>query len=147
MGGFFELTSARDLHKKCLHEFEEFHNHPSHYNLFNLVTSVAHLREWIWPKGHKRYGEALESEATAARLHNELHKNGSYKIILNLCNSAKHYGVSSEDYRQEVTEGAQCGVARCGDRLGQDYFLVNGQDVRFHLNEVMSIYNAYFRED
>lgn len=139
--GFFELSGPFDLFRKCQSDFVDFENEPSHYALFNLVTSLSHLRDWIWPYGHKGYTMASDAEHAEVELHRLLHNDPNYNLVRELCNSAKHYRSNMD---AKVVRGSNVALTRVGDSLNHTYFVVGGRDVRDYLYPVMRQYHLYF---
>ncbi|WP_353225456.1 hypothetical protein [Salinisphaera hydrothermalis] len=140
--GLFELCSAHDLFKKCQYELALFEHESNHYNLFNLLVTLSHLRDWIWPLGHTRYDEATPESKAAADFHRFLHNDLDYCVVRDLSNSAKHF---SSGLEMKVVKGARVGLMRCGDSLGQSYYLIANDDVRNSAYSVMRMYVEFFR--
>lgn len=139
--GFFELGGPFDLFKKCQSDFVRFENEPSHYTLFNLVTSLSHLRDWIWPYGHEQYSLASDGDREEIDLHRALHSDPNYDLVRGLCNSAKHFRSNLD---AQVVRESSVGLMRAGDSLSHTYFVVDGYDVRDYFYPVMRQYRDYF---
>lgn len=145
MNGLFELKNANDLFKKAQTDYESFCNDPNDYDLFNLLTTLNHLREWIHPAGYTSYKNKKKSEYTPEeKIHYQLYKNKNYKIINELCNNSKHFNDSGIGEKTEILNGFICGFNRCGDSLGQRNYLVEDKDLRDIIREVFLIYKDYF---
>ena len=147
MSGFFELKTSSDLYKKAKSEYENFCENPNDYDLFNLITSLYHLREWIHPLKQDTYANKNKSEYSIEELiHSNLHENENYQIIRLLCNNSKHFNNIKITERTEVSNGFQFGLNTFGDSFGQRNYLVDGQDLRSIINKVFKIYDTYYED-
>lgn len=145
MNGLFELNIPEDLFKKAQQDYESFCDNPNDYDLFNLLTTITHLRDWICPSGYNSYKNKIKSIYTKEeKIHSKLYENKNFKIIKELCNNSKHFNDSGIGVETEILNGFICDFSVCGDRLGQRNYLVEGQDLRDILNDVFFVYNEYF---
>ena len=145
MNGLFELKTSNDLFKKSQKDYESFCNDPNDYDLFNLLATLNHMREWICPAGYDSYKNKKESNYTPEeKVHSQLFQNKNYKIIKELCNNSKHFNDSGIGKKTEILNGFITGFNRCGDRIGQRNYLVKDKDLRDIVSEVFSIYKEYF---
>ena len=143
MSGFFELKTSNDLYQKAKNDYEKFLENPNDNDLFNLVTTLAHLRDWIYPLGHGNYKNKLQYSSEEL-IHSDLHENENYQIIRLLCNNSKHFNDIKITERTEVSNGFQFGLNTFGDSFGQRNYLIDGEDIRVIIDEVFKIYNKYF---
>jgi hypothetical protein len=67
-----------------------------------------------------------------------------FQIIRELCNGSKHHKI---DKQLREIEGFRCGLSRCGDRLGQRYFLIDGEDSRNIFSGVFDEYRGFFDKE
>ena len=142
--GIFDLE-AKDLYEKAKKDLDRFIGNPDEDSLLNVLFSLNHLRDWIYPPGHTSYeGKSDDELSKEQTLHKELHNNKDYKIVRELCNRAKHVQVQGNQSKTSVKEGLIAGIARAGDRLGQRNYLVEGEDLRGILENVFNVYSAYF---
>ena len=143
---FFEL-STEALFEKTRNDVQAFMNEMNDNNLLNVIFSLNHLREWIYPPGYNAYREKNAGELTAEeQIHSDLHNDENYQIIRKLCNRAKHVQISNSNHQTEMKEGLIAGIARAGDRLGQRNYLVDNKDIRTIMANVLSIYETYFNK-
>jgi len=145
MSGFFELKTSSDLYQKAKREYKNFCENSNDYDLFNLITSLNHLREWIHPLKKGTYANKNKSEYTIEELiHSNLHENENYQIIRSLCNNSKHFNDIKITERTEVSNGFQFGLNTYGDSFGQRNYLIDGKDIIVVIDEVFKIYSKYF---
>lgn len=143
--GFFGLNGPDALFKKAQNDMVEFHESPNEWNLFNLLCTLNHLRDWICPGGWKSYRDITEVAWTPAqRFHRQLHDDDDFIIVRDLCNNAKHFIDAGVGTRTRTIDGARAGLLRAGDRLDQRYYLVDGKDLRIHIFGLMSKYCHFF---
>jgi hypothetical protein len=150
MEGFYTLT-PKSLLEKARREIVDFHESNSLERLFDACCTLNHLRDWICPNVDARRASRNWPEGPEERLAAELWEMHEYQIVRGLCNRAKHFVFTKKnsDPVTGIVHGACVGLARCGDSLGQTYYLVgvNGvahQDVRDLLIAVLCKYLAYF---
>lgn len=143
---FFEI-STEVLFEKARSDVQAFMGEMNDNNLLNAIFALNHLREWIYPSGYNAYKEKNAEELTAEeKIHSDLHSDVNYQIIRELCNRAKHVQVSNANRQTEMREGLIAGIARAGDRLGQRNYLVDNEDIRTIMTNVLTIYETYFNE-
>ena len=82
--------------------------------------------------------------SSAQQFHRQLHDDEDYVVIRDLCNIAKHFIDAGVGARTSTAVGARAGLMLAGDSLDQNYYLVNGEDLRNHLNGLMSKYCQFF---
>ena len=118
--GMFELT------KKV---FLRYYEDVSAADFILLIFLLYHLREHIVEgQDYKEINNTLPSERTDGQnLFVRLWKMAPFQTIRELCNGSKHHKINKQIWE---IEGFTCGLSRCGDRLGQRYFLIDGVDSR-----------------
>ena len=147
MSGFFELKTSNDLYQKAKSEYKKFCKNPNDYDLFNLIISLCHLREWIHPLKKDTYVNKKKSEYSIEELiHSNLYENEHYQIIRLLCNNSKHFNDIEITERTEIFNGFELGLSTLGDSLGQRNYLLDGKDLRVIIDDIFKIYNEYFEE-
>jgi len=139
----FELD-ANALYEKARREVAAVVADANDDNVLNALFTLNHLRDWIYPDGHEAYEKKQKHDLTKAeRLHSELYNDLNYRIVNELCNRVKHVHVK-QNYKTSVLEGLIPGYARAGDRLGKKNYLVDREDLRTILEQVLQKYDAYF---
>lgn len=147
MNGLFELEKAKDLFNKARHDYELFHSDPNDYALFNLLTTLNHLREWICPGGYKSYkGKKGKLFTPEERVHHNLYHDKNYQVVNELCNNSKHFTDSGIGAKTEVQHGFLCDISCFGDSFDHRNYLVDNKDLRDILEEVLKIYKKYFEQ-
>lgn len=142
--GLFQLTLS-NLYRKAKHDSESFLENPNDGVMMNALFSLNHLRDWIYPAGHKAYKEKPKDQRTKEeKFHAQLYEDEDYKIIQDLCNRAKHVNWRSASKTTEAKHGFLTGIGRTGDRLDRRNYLVDGQDLRSILESVFKLYKGYF---
>lgn len=135
--GMYELTKGV-LFRYCKGASEE--------DFIFLVFLLTHLREHI-VEG-KKHGEfdniSHENRTKGENLFIKLHNNDEFNIIRDICNGTKHYKI---DKKLLAIKGFICGLSRCGDRLDQRYFLIDGKDSRSIFLNVFNQYRIFFEGD
>lgn len=124
--------------------FYRYYEDASAEDFILLVFLLYHLREQI-VEGQKfgKINKILPDKRTDGQnLFLRLWQMSSFKIIHELCNGAKHHKI---DNQLREIDGLTCGVSRCGDRLGQKYFLIDGEDSRDIFLEVFHEYQIFFK--
>lgn len=113
--------------------------------LYALLTTLNHLREWIYPAGYNSYKNKNKLKYTPEeKIHSQLYQNENYKTIKQLCNNSKHFNDSGIGKKTEILNGLITGFNGCGDRIGQRNYLVNDKNLRDMVREVFGIYKEYF---
>jgi len=149
MDGCFDLKTPNDLFGKAEKDYNKFYDNPNDYDLFNLLTTLNHLRDWIYPDKYKAYkGKNLTQYTRDEKLHNRLHNNENYQKIRELCNRSKHF--KSIDIKKRIVKKTETITGfifdfnKFGDGFGQKNYIVDGQDIRDIIDEVFNIYKTYF---
>ncbi|MBX6952727.1 hypothetical protein EX227_02810 [Providencia rettgeri] len=136
MSGIFEVTTSEDMFHHFSAKYQLFISAPSTSTLLDVLFPCSHLKEWIEKDGQK-------NERTELTLQ-QLDDSAEYKVIRSMCNNTKHFYKKSAP-ETKIISGARAGIARAGDSLGQDYFLVDEVDIRNHLSAVYEIYMRHFK--
>ncbi len=126
-GGLYELKTATDLLKKAKMEFQELHNSPNEFVLFNLLCTLNHLRDWILPAGHKSYKEKEETGCMLTKeeeFHKSLHTNKNYVIVNSLCNASKHFKKKERTPETHIKCGFFAGKNEAGHSLNYRHYYV-----------------------
>ena len=136
LSGFFEI-STNEIFGKITEDFEKFSKSNSQLDLLDLILWLRHLSEWV----------SLESEESV-NFTNELNQKQCFKTLISLCNRSKHHTLNrGRNPGTSIARGGQAGLFQAGDRLGQNHFLANGEDIRLILNEVYNEYKKYFNAE
>jgi hypothetical protein len=132
--GMFELT------KEVLFRYYEG---ASASDFILLVFLLYHLREQIVEgQDLKEFRNTSSNERTDGQtLFVTLWKMAQFQTIREICNGSKHHKI---DRQLRESEGFRCGLSRCGDRLGQRYFLIDGEDSRDVFSAVFDEYRRFF---
>lgn len=145
--GLYDLQTPRDLYKKAVRDLEELWHSPHDYLLFNVLCTLNHLRDWIWPEGHLTYEHRpREKWSRAEKFHEQLHWDENYQLVRDLCNQAKHFRTRSDSLSTDVIEGFRVGLNRAGDRIGHRYYFADGKELRQVLSDLVATYSNYFNE-
>jgi len=143
----FEIDVSQ-FYEKTRRDVDEYIKDSTVDNLLNALFSLNHLREWIFPDGHKSYEGICTDEMSPKQLiHRALYLDPDYQIICQLCNRAKHVKIKENSYKTTLAEGLIAGYARAGDNLRQKLFIVDDQDIRSVMERVLVIYKNYFGGD
>ena len=133
--GFFKI-SKNEIFDKITRDFKRFIQSNSVLDLLDLVLWLRHLSEWI----------ELESDYGKEFI-KTLNEKDSFKTLIGLSNRGKHHTLNrGKNVETTIAEGGQVGLMQAGDMVGQDHFIVNGQDIRLALNEVYNEYEDYFNK-
>jgi len=104
--------------------FQDYCNDASERDFLLLIFLLTHLRETI-AKGKKQteIEKIVEENRTQEEtFFLEIRNIEEFETIRKICNGAKHYNI---EWPPTKLEGFTCGIGRCGDHLGQKYFLIN----------------------
>lgn len=108
MSGFYHLKTPQDLLQKAMWDYEQFLNHRSgkisDYCLFNLITSLNHLRDWIRPHGLNKIDNPL-----AYKFYEEIYYDEDFKAINQICNTGKHFNQKEDSMNVFVFDGFSVG--------------------------------------
>ncbi len=132
--GMFEFTKE---------VFFRYYEYASEADFILLIFLLYHLREQI-VEGRKieEIVNIAPSERTEGQvLFLKLWQMSEFQIIREICNGIKHHKIDKEVLE---TEGFICGLSRCGDRLDQRYFLIDGADSRDIFLDVFNQYRIFF---
>lgn len=134
--GVFELTKE---------VFFRYYEDASASDFILLVFLLYHLREQIVEgQNHKEINNTPPNDRTdEQKLFVTLWAMAQFQTIRELCNGSKHHKI---DKQLREIEGFTCGLSRCGDRLGQRYFLIDGEDSRDIFSAVFDEYRSFFDE-
>lgn len=147
MSGLFGTDTPRKLHTRLVKALQAFAEHPSEDGIFDVIFPLYHLREWICPGGYESYRHVPMVERTREqRLHSRLHALQEYRVIRDLCNSAKQFEAKGASLETSVLEGLRVGYGRAGDSLGVTHFVVDGREIRKCFDAVAAEDHAYFND-
>lgn len=143
--GLFTLRSPENLYEKAKRDFAAFHRDQTADNLFNLLCTLNHLREWICPTSHQEYERrSPDSWSPEEHLHHDLWEDPDFQVVRDLCNNAKHFrdksGIGAES---ETVHGFFPGLSFPGDSL--PYYFARNKELRGVLDDVFAKYESYFR--
>lgn len=147
---FFNLNDSADLYKIIHEVYNEFINNPTEKDFLFLVLGLTHLREWISGCGWNEIDNKIKNKISLSegeKFFVKIHKLKSFKIVQNLCNRGKHHITKSTKHKTSKIVGLRVGVGRCGDRLNQTYFLIDGIDSRNCFIELIYEYNRWFSKN
>lgn len=82
-GGHWELQTAGDLFRKAERDLKRFDAKPNAYVLFDLLVTLNHI--WDWVQNDDTIPRDVKSNAPSQATHREI------KLVLELCNRAKHF--------------------------------------------------------
>lgn len=146
-GGIFEANDPADLYRHVSRCLGEFCGHPCDYSLFNVLFSIVHLREWICTDDWNTYRNIpYELQTDAQKFSSMLHEFPDYKVLVALCNHAKHFNPRGDRPNQRIVNGARAGYARAGDSLDVRHYIVDGRELRDYLYSVWGKYKQYLGE-
>ena len=125
--------------------FVRYYKDVSAADFILLVFLLYHLREQIVDgQDHTEINNTPLSERTDGQnLFDRLWHMAPFQIIRELCNGSKHHKI---DKQLQQVDGFRCGLSRCGDQLGQRYFLIDGEDSRNIFSAVYNEYRSFFEE-
>jgi hypothetical protein len=134
--GMFELTKE---------VFLRYYEDASAADFILLIFFLYHLREQIVEgQDYKEIKATLPSGRTdGQKLFFKLWEMVPFQIIRELCNGTKHHKI---DKQLRKVEGFTCDLSRCGDQLGQTYYLIDGEDSRDIFSAVFDEYRKFFDE-
>lgn len=139
MAGFYHLKTSKDFFVKTKWDYEQFVKHRSgdrsDYYLFNLLASLTHLREWIYPQGHGNYDGSLE-----AKFHEKLHNDDDFRIIREMANSGKHF---NGKLKMAIQDGFRAG-SRAGDPLDVRNYYIEDSEVLDRIERLLKKYRVFF---
>jgi len=137
---FHNLSTAQDLFEKAKTEYQRFVKKPNDCQLFNLLCTVNHLKEWIAAESLYPWTEEFCQQ---------LNDDEDYKRVKELCNGIKHYKRDPKRNknapRPSKSEGFYAGISRAGDSLNQKNYFVEEQDIRDVLSHVLKKYEDFFK--
>lgn len=88
----------------------------------------------------KKEGIALTE---AEEFFEEIYTLSEFKTLQELNNRGKHH-ITSGKAKTSKTQGAKAGLARSGDTLRQEYFLIDGRDSRMFFEPIIKKYHHWF---
>lgn len=138
------FNSPQGMYALTEEVFQDYHGGASERDFLLLVFLLAHLRELI-VKGKKfeeikKINNSLRTPGEA--LFCELWEMDEFQIIRQICNGSKHHKI---ERRLSEIQGFRPGLSLCGDRLGQRYLLIDGEDSRNIFMPVVMRYRKYFQ--
>lgn len=146
INGVLELKSFYDLYLKVEHDCQGLSMHDS-YSVFNLLCTLNHLREWGEKDSLLRTEARAECRKISEKIKNESDAKESelfsLYVIRRLCNSAKHFKPSDKTF---LADGAICGLVRCGDRLGRNYYFYDSADGQHNVERVIEHSVLFWRK-
>lgn len=143
----YDIQDARSLFIEVQDAFVEYCETPSERLFLFLVFSLNHLREWITKSGYKQIQRKNKSGAPLSQEEVFFYKLWGleeFRTINHFCNQGKHCKTSGSEYKTSKIQRFRTGFSRCGDRLDQEYFLINGKDSRDYLRPIFKEYFDYF---
>lgn len=148
MAGLFSTGDAGAMFEHLKSKWVTFYEHPTEEGLIDTLFPMFHLREWIY-QGKKKFYEGKNSSELSREeaLDKKLWELPEYQVIKSLCNHSKHFRCNPDKNMIHVTvevKGARAGLTKCGDSLGESYFLVDDRDIRDIFIEVYRTYYEYF---
>lgn len=141
---FIGLKSADTLFRFSEKIYTEYCSAPTETQLFTLIFSLNHLRDWISEgKDWKQIKKIPKNQRNAGQIfYEEIYNIPEFKDILNsLCNGLKHF---KNEIITEPISGFRAGLGRAGDSLSQKYFTIDGIDSRNIFNKVLQKYRDFF---
>lgn len=142
MAGFFNLKSPSDLFNKAKWDYKQFLNNrsgdESDYALFNLVATLTHLREWIYPHGYQNLDQSKESI-----FFEKLFNDSDFKDIQSMCNSGKHF---QSNFKMTHLTGFRAG-SRAGEPLDVRNHYHEDELVLKKIDRVISLYREFLEEN
>lgn len=126
--------------------FQRYYKNPSTSDFVILIFLLYHLRELV--VGGQNYKEIekidTKKRTSAQRLFSDLWGMDEFQTIREICNGSKHHKISRKLMQ---VNGFRCGLSRCGDHLGQRYFLIDGSDSRIVFAPVVKKYKNFFKDN
>lgn len=107
--------------------------------LFFLIFSLAHLREWIAPN----YCHKNEAKSKGEVFFNTIFENPQYKIILSLCNHAKHLDIkhiTKTEHNIPFDEWENIDKVHNFDLGPVSHYFVDEQDLNTIIQNVIDFY-------
>ena len=145
--GHFDLSTPEALYDKAVHDYSKFFKSPDSWSLFNLLTTFTHLLEWICPEAKGKQPDiCFVSGTKQQQFYYQMWNRNDYKLIRALCNNSKHFNHKTNGPTTSVIKGARAGLLCAGDSLGQEYFIVDGKDIREMFVGIYRAYKQYFEE-
>ena len=141
---FIGLKSADTLFRFSEKIYTEYCSAPTETQLFTLIFSLNHLRDWISEgKDWKQIKKIPKNQRNAGQIfYEEIYNIPEFKDILNpLCNGLKHFKI---EIITEPISGFRASLGRAGDSLSQKYFTIDGIDNRNIFNKVLQKYRDFF---
>jgi hypothetical protein len=139
------LKTDKDLFSFAEEIYRSYFHDATLSNFLLLTFVLNHLREWV-VNGQK--WEDIEKvnyikRTPEQRFFSDIWNLDTFKIIKDICNGVKHCIAM-----QQLTEikGARAGLLCAGDRLGQNYILIDGKDSRAIFSEVLLKYRDWFNK-
>ena len=141
---FIGLKSADSLFRFIEKIYTEYCSAPTETQLFTLIFSLNHLRDWISEgKDWEQIKKIPKNQRDASQVfYEDIYNLPEFKDILNpLCNGFKHFKI---EIITEPILGFRAGLGRAGDSLSQKYFTIDGIDSRNIFNKVLQKYRYFF---
>jgi hypothetical protein len=143
----FGLKSPADLYELACNVYGEYVHNPTEKDFIFLCLILAHLREWIADNNWegieaKKYAGTQLNDAEV--FFEEIYKLMEYRTVLELCNRSKHHIATHSKNKTSKVTGLYVGIARAGDSLGQEYFMIDGNDSRSYFDAVIVKYGEWF---
>jgi len=147
VAGVYGINSPKKMFDHLKWKVSIYGENPTDEHLTDVLFPLIHLREWVYPDGHKRLKKLPEQLRTREELlFGKLYKMHEFRMILSLFNKAKHFKDKGNTPAMSSVQNARVGLMRCGDRLNRKYHLVDGRDIREYFSTVIEMYKAYFDE-
>lgn len=144
---FFDLNEPEDLYRLIHEAYDEYVEMPTERNFLFLALGFTHLREWIAQAKHSEIEskqKAHEPLTDAEKFFVEIYDLPDFQVIQELCNRGKHHITRGTKAATSKVQGLRPGIGKAGDRLDQQYFLIDGRDSREHFVELIRKYNDWF---
>jgi hypothetical protein len=68
-----------------------------------------------------------------------------FKVIRKLCNKGRHSITQETTHKTSKTSGLQVGISMAGDRLNQNYLLIDGKNSQDYFIPLFRKYNEFFK--
>ena len=132
--GMFDMVEAT---------YQRYYCGVSESDFILLIFILNHLREQIvGGQGYNQINSINPQDRSAAQhLYIVLWELDEFQIIREICNGTKHHRIETN---LSQVENARVGLTRCGDSLGQKYYLIDGEDSRNIFTTVITKYKDYF---
>jgi hypothetical protein len=127
-----------------LKKYTEYCSAPTETQLFTLIFSLNHLRDWISEgKDWEQIKKIPKNQRDVSQVfYEDIYNLPEFKEILNtLCNGLKHFKI---EIITEPISGFRAGLGRAGGSLSQKYFTIDGIDSRNLFNKVLQKYRDFF---